>query len=1229
MGSLGNGDDDEIKQNRNASNVCSGETEAQDFDSQFSPPAFSGEKREEGDYADELQFMQNTVPFDDTLPLEDVFETQMVDLGGETQVLDNPDLDNISTQLIDGFDNDVVIDSDGEGTDRTEVLDDSDVLSEDDIQIMADSHEMDGEKLQFDSPCQKNEKEYTDAQDASIYKQQISESVRREFTSIRVSSLRASGLAARATALKGADGGSFPISSGGQWLKQPATENDGICVRKDLAEGGGDANGEHDQRNYNERVEGFRNESKARIGSSTVRKLFNEDTFSENVGSGNVNDTEHGVNLTLPLEGDNELAGLSYVDSQEPGDLSQANALDFVDRFIQVNVSELDQEVHHGKSSGGKSNPVSCAKGPQSLAKRASLISTVGETGIFDWDDSREDEGGGDLFCRRKEDFFDSRGKGRKCVTEPRKLRRVGRVDESGNKEEQTNIHNKIMGLLHSDSRIALHRSKVNAKTVPASEREIKKNLINELDEELNPSSSGGQLGTNADKLDVLNVGFDTQLAAEAMEALSHGAGLANHDANNKQGMQNISNRSPKSSKGGAKKRVCSQRVSLKRGVLPSDSGVLTRQAKRLKLTDSNLSKDFAISPEKASKKVKGQLDVERGKSKHKRGKLNSKKHCATNGSGIPDQMPSKIIQERKANRSLGSGYLDEADRDEVTSTSVGLVPIKKRHLQEEFVASTPIAHRTRHCRMDNHLRSAENVANDSREQKDEAMEVGSFNKQAKCNRHGDAVKVLNAKKKSSIACSDQFGQDENARKSLSSGQIRDVQNVQRGRLNRSAPKSTGMTNGVELDALTYPRGRRTRRSLSVHVSGTDDLAGLSRLPVGQQANGRCTARKRGLDNNVEREYFQTYTRKTRSSAYACPVLSSFGNSSEVGLLHKNSGKPHSEDAAKHTEGNGDAKPVSSAEGVEKDAGLEVSPRNRCELSDRACATPVSCVTPVNVASPVCMGNEYFKQSCKKNLARSSLMKEINSLTAISPVPTSASKNLRRRRDMSNVRVLFSHHLDDDKIKQQKKILARLGVPTASSISDATHFVTNQFVRTRNMLEAIALGKPVVTYLWLESCGQANCFIDDKNYILRDAKKEKEFGFSMPVSLTRACQHPLLEGRRVLITPNTKPGKEILTSLVKAVHGQAVERIGRSSLKNEKIPDDLLILSCEEDYALCVPFLEKGAAVYSSELLLNGIVTQKLEYERHRLFVEHVKRTRSTIWVKKDGNKFLPVTKHK
>ncbi|GKV39049.1 hypothetical protein SLEP1_g46878 [Rubroshorea leprosula] len=289
---------------------------------------------------------------------------------------------------------------------------------------------------------------------------------------------------------------------------------------------------------------------------------------------------------------------------------------------------------------------------------------------------------------------------------------------------------------------------------------------------------------------------------------------------------------------------------------------------------------------------------------------------------------------------------------------------------------------------------------------------------------------------------------------------------------------------------------------------------------------------------------------------------------------------------------------------------------------------PVNCVTPINAASPVCMDNEYLTLSCKKKLSRTSLLFEIQSHNPSDLEPISPLKGTRKGRDLADIRVTFSDHLDDNIIKQQRKILVSLGIPEVSSIIDATHFVADKFVRTRNMLEAMASGKLVVTHLWLERVGQANRHIDEKTYILRDIKKEKEFGFCMPVSLARAQKHGLLEGRRVFITPNTKPGKDIISSLVKAVHGKAVERIGRSVLKDDKIPDDMLVLSCEEDYALCVPFLEKGAEVYSSELLLNGIVTQRLDYERHCLFAEQVKRTRSTIFLK-SNDKFLPVTKLK
>lgn len=39
---------------------------------------------------------------------------------------------------------------------------------------------------------------------------------------------------------------------------------------------------------------------------------------------------------------------------------------------------------------------------------------------------------------------------------------------------------------------------------------------------------------------------------------------------------------------------------------------------------------------------------------------------------------------------------------------------------------------------------------------------------------------------------------------------------------------------------------------------------------------------------------------------------------------------------------------------------------------------------------------------------------------------------------------------------------------------------------------------------------------------------------------------------------------------------QAIERLGRSMSSDEKLIDNLLVLSCEEDFSVCVPLLEKG-----------------------------------------------------
>lgn len=114
-------------------------------------------------------------------------------------------------------------------------------------------------------------------------------------------------------------------------------------------------------------------------------------------------------------------------------------------------------------------------------------------------------------------------------------------------------------------------------------------------------------------------------------------------------------------------------------------------------------------------------------------------------------------------------------------------------------------------------------------------------------------------------------------------------------------------------------------------------------------------------------------------------------------------------------------------------------------------------------------GRENQHQLCNRRCSRVPLVKELFNLEISDSELTNELKHSRRRKVMKNVRVLFSQNMDDTIIKKQKKILGRLGSFTASSCSEATHSVADRFVRTRNMLDAIALGKSVVSHLWLVS----------------------------------------------------------------------------------------------------------------------------------------------------------------
>lgn len=1125
MGSLGRGD--EVLRSEGKDTMIE-DTERQEFDE------FSGESN--GEVADAPQFSADTVQHDNTVVVNDASETQLLKFDRETQVMDFDDETLVmdigcETELVTLGDETQIENVGGE----TEVCN-HDCIQDSDTQLL---HEIDGEVV---DDCEREDTDLTkvlsdtegstatqsssSAGDQTLGNNEVqSGPVVWGFTHVRTASLRAFGLAAGRVGPKVSDQCSN-LSKNQSTAEQLVVPSALCCVevtgdQRLTKQNCNIVDQQHDTVEDNEKPDMGETRSKCR--SKAARKLLFMGVADavEEEQQVNINYADEAAELPQ-LQDASELAGLSYANSQEPGDLSQAHALEVVDKFLEVNVFDFDLGIRHVEAGCKRPNSLSRTKGTQKLAKKADLQRTVAESRIFDWDDNLEDEGGGEFFCKKKDLLLGAGPGSRKSFAVRRKPRShslKGKNPLGKSRYVEENGRNKVLSPVQSGSKFLLRNL---SKVVGPKETGAERVLDDPVDELKNVDACPQQLEVatpGANVPDMLDVGINTQMAAETLELLAHGdnSGAACHTPD--QGFQNresiTGEKATKSavSKHGIQKKVC-----------PSSSRVILG----LKCTKTNLNvSDGLTSPvgvRTRSKTVGKRPDVDTQNVKSKKRKLSSEGISKKIGREMPDKL------EPKGQHTRTEGFLEPKTGDQRYLSE------KNNHLPEKVYTFSPVAWRTR------------------RSSCSETTGVSCKRKKLEVDHGYEAVK----------------SKEMNYMLTASA----------------DVTKLDGLVSGEHLEP---PVSGRDKGDMTACLS--EDKCDLLRNSITTRKRSKRTAKKT-VQSGRDLSTGRSAAAKSVVSSWKTELLSSLSP----------------------------ARPAVCAP-------AEVSPGDVQKTNMAAFSTPNNSRTPINTASPVLQGNDYYKKSCKKTPTRSYLVKELSNSTPTGPSCANTLQDSRKRRDMSCVRVFFSRHLDEDVAKQQKKILVRLGASLASSILDATHFVTDKFVRTRSMLEAIARGKPVVTDSWLESCGQASCLIDEKNYILRDAKKEKEIGFSMPLILARASQYPLLKDKRVFITPSTKPGVEIISCLIRAVQGQAIEKISRSFLRDDKLPDDLLVLSCDDDYELCLPLMEKGASVYSSELLLNGIVTQKLEYERHRLFADNVKRTRSTIWVKRDGKQFLPVAR--
>lgn len=731
-------------------------------------------------------------------------------------------------------------------------------------------------------------------------------------------------------------------------LEQRRREQEGTFLSGDLFKFGRKNNEECPWNGNNESSEKLRDPVKQK-GSNAMRKLFTEDRVRE-VGQSetDINQTDDNLNVSELDASENHLAGLSYVNSEEPGDLSQANALEVVDRFLEHNVMEHDQSKGYRIQIAEKPKVIHGVKGSLDLTKKSFLKSTGVECRAYDWDDTREDEGGGDFFQKKKELFFDKGSPQERTYMETRKSGCADhiKIKTGGNhgiEKKQAYNENKLGGPAYPDSGVMLlRRRRAKGKSVHCRDDVLPKNL-KDLDNQSNVGS-GRKLTENhssRDILDLKNIGPDTQMAAEALGTFC----IELHSVNTNSDVPDV-------------------------GVGPITAsaenqcvGVVTRQAKHVMRTSSNMSNGSTISSVKQTKNIRKQCDAERRRAEQRRlTDVNDDfvlygKECL---STIPPRM-----KEQKVGRARKRSSIQESDRYQNVELT-GRKPENKCCLVEQLNSSVPMAHRTRRGKKLDGSKAPGNALR----------------------ARGEINDLISARvlRKSRTAAN-----DENAEM----GTIDNVRKARSIMVKKSNAKSVGMPSSSEPkgSALGLPDSKRTRQKAFLNEEEDD-----------AQCNGSL---KRSRDNGSTRNNVDH-------------------RGSDHGKVTANLNDTVDTSKDMQRDGMSGAKTSKSSKGPETVDRLDTSPSERLETSISTCTTPATCVTPMNNASPICMGDEYHKQSCRKNLSRLSLIKEVNSLMTDTSVSFSEMKDLRKRKDTANIRVLFSQHLDVDVVKQQKKVFSKL-----------------------------------------------------------------------------------------------------------------------------------------------------------------------------------------------------------
>ncbi|XP_072536608.1 mediator of DNA damage checkpoint protein 1 isoform X2 [Salminus brasiliensis] len=205
--------------------------------------------------------------------------------------------------------------------------------------------------------------------------------------------------------------------------------------------------------------------------------------------------------------------------------------------------------------------------------------------------------------------------------------------------------------------------------------------------------------------------------------------------------------------------------------------------------------------------------------------------------------------------------------------------------------------------------------------------------------------------------------------------------------------------------------------------------------------------------------------------------------------------------------------------------------------------------------------------------------------------PQLTPKTPRRSLTGQTHKVLFTGLVDED----GEKVLVRLGGGLAKGVGDMTHLVTDKVRRTVKFLCAVARGVPIVTTDWLTKCGKAGTFLSPNEFLVKDVEQERKFNFKLQEALRIASRQPLLQGYEIHVTPSVKPEPCQMKDIITCCGARYLPKMPSAH------KPQVVVVSCEEDRALCNKASSLSVPVVSAEFLLTGILQQKVDLQTFAL----------------------------